>query len=121
MTLSYSLATFCRPNSSFPFDILQHNVHIRHRRDYDEHKAVVVVKHHYQGCQLTCTHEYTSASQRLRQPMFKCGLQSRVAYIKHTISCGLQSSEFGKHIIYNRKKQTRTLRIRKQILQTMMS
>ena len=27
-------------------------MHIHHRRDYDEQKAVVVVKHHYQGYQL---------------------------------------------------------------------
>jgi len=47
--------------------------------------------------------------------MFKCGLQSSPAYINYTISCALQSSEFGKRIIYYRKMQTRTLRIRKQI------
>ena len=94
---------------------------LRHKRDYDEQKAVVVVKHHCQGCQLTGTHEYANASQRLRQPMFKCGLQSMATYINYTISCALQSSEFGKHIIHYRKKQTRTLRIRKQMLQTMTS
>ena len=43
MTLSLSLATFCRPNSFLAFDFLQHHVHIRHRRDYDKQKAVVVV------------------------------------------------------------------------------
>jgi len=43
MTLSLSLATFCRPNSSFAFKFLQHHVQIRHRRDYDEQKAVVVM------------------------------------------------------------------------------
>ena len=43
MTLSLSLVTFCRLNSSFAFDFLQHHVHIRHRRDYDQQKAVVVV------------------------------------------------------------------------------
>jgi len=42
MTLSLSLATFCRPNSLFAFYSLQHHVHIRHSRDYDEQKAVVV-------------------------------------------------------------------------------
>jgi len=42
MTLSLSLATFCRPNS-LAFHFLQHHVHIRHRRDYDKQKAVVVV------------------------------------------------------------------------------
>ena len=42
MTLSLSLATFCRPNSSFAFDFLQHHVHIRYRRNYDSQKAVVV-------------------------------------------------------------------------------
>jgi len=46
MKLSVSLATFCRPNSSFAFDFFQHHVHIRHRRDYDQHKPVAVVKHH---------------------------------------------------------------------------
>jgi len=44
MTLSLSLAAFCRLNSSFAFDFLQHHVHIRHRRNYDEQKAVVVVE-----------------------------------------------------------------------------
>jgi len=43
MTLSLSLATFCRPNSFFAFDILQHHVHIRHRKGYDKQKALVVV------------------------------------------------------------------------------
>jgi len=32
-----------RPNSLFTLNSLQHHVHIRHRRDYDEQKAVVVV------------------------------------------------------------------------------
>jgi len=44
MTLSLSLATFCRPNSSFVFDFLQHYVHIGHTRNYDKQKAVVVVE-----------------------------------------------------------------------------
>jgi len=43
MTLSLSLATFCRPDSYFAFDLLQHHVHIRHSRDYDKQKAVVMV------------------------------------------------------------------------------
>ena len=43
MALSISLATFCRPNSSFTFDFLQHHVHIRHSRDYDKQKTVVLV------------------------------------------------------------------------------
>jgi len=42
MALSLSLATFCRPNS-LAFDFLHHHVHIRHRRDYDKQKTVVVV------------------------------------------------------------------------------
>jgi len=42
MTLSLSLATFCRPNSSFVFDFLQHHVQIRHKRNYNNQKAVVV-------------------------------------------------------------------------------
>ena len=29
---------------------LQHHVHIHHRRDYDEQKAVIVVNQHCQGC-----------------------------------------------------------------------
>jgi len=33
MTLSLSLATFRRTNSSFAFDFLQQHVHIRHSRD----------------------------------------------------------------------------------------
>jgi len=44
MTLSVSLATFCRPNYSFAFDFFQHHVHIRHRWDYDQQKAVLVVQ-----------------------------------------------------------------------------
>jgi len=43
MTFSLSLATFCRTNSSFAFDFLQQHVHIRHKEDCDEQKAVVVV------------------------------------------------------------------------------
>jgi len=53
MTLSFSLSTFCRPNYIFAFYSLQHHVHICHRRDYEKQKAVVVVKDHCQGCQLT--------------------------------------------------------------------
>jgi len=41
--LSLSLATFFQPNSLFTFYYLQHHMLIRHRRDYDEQKAVVVV------------------------------------------------------------------------------
>jgi len=52
MTLSLSFATFCRPNYLFAFSSLQHHVHIRHMRGYDEQKAAVLVKDHYQGCQL---------------------------------------------------------------------
>ena len=44
MMLSLSLATFCRPNSSFAFDFLQHHVHIRHSKNYDKQKAVVMVE-----------------------------------------------------------------------------
>jgi len=44
MTLSLSSARFCRPNSSFAFDFLQHQVHIRHMRVYDDQKAVVMVQ-----------------------------------------------------------------------------
>jgi len=44
MTFSPSLATFCRPNSSFTLDCLQQHVHIHNRRDYDKQKAVVVVQ-----------------------------------------------------------------------------
>ena len=51
MTPNLSLATFCRPNSLFAFCSLRNHVHIRHRRDYYEQKAVVVVKHLYEGCQ----------------------------------------------------------------------
>jgi len=36
MTLSHSLATFCRPNSLLAFYSLQHHAYTRHRRDYDE-------------------------------------------------------------------------------------
>jgi len=44
MTLSLSMATFCRPNFSFAFDFLQQHVHILHSRNYDKQKAVVVVE-----------------------------------------------------------------------------
>ena len=40
-SLSRSLATFCR-NSSVAFDFLEYHVHIRHRRDYDKQKVVVM-------------------------------------------------------------------------------
>jgi len=52
MTLSLSFATFCWPNCLFAFYSLQHHVRIRHRSDYVEQKTVLVVKHHYQVCQL---------------------------------------------------------------------
>jgi len=42
MTLSLSLAKFCRRSSLFTFYSLQHHVHIRHRGNYVEQKAVVV-------------------------------------------------------------------------------
>jgi len=51
MTPSLSLATFVDQTLVLPcFSSLQHHVDIRHRRDYDEQKVVVVVNHHYQGC-----------------------------------------------------------------------
>jgi len=121
MTLSLSSATFCRPNSSFAFDFLQHHVHAHHRRDYDELKAVVVVW----ASLIRETHEYASvenAFQRLRHPIFKCGLQSRAAYmnfwhdfVRLTIKVGKQSSYYGRHIMDYWKKQTRTLRINENI------
>ena len=44
MTLHLSLAGYVFfQHSHFAFYSLQHHVHIRHRRDYDEQKAVVVV------------------------------------------------------------------------------
>ena len=52
MTISFSLAMFCRQSSLFAFYYLQYCVQVHHRRDYDEQKAVAVVMHHYQGCQL---------------------------------------------------------------------
>jgi len=52
MMLSLSLATFLWPSSLSALYSLQHHVHICHRRDYVEQKAVAVVKHHYQGFQL---------------------------------------------------------------------
>jgi len=42
MTLSLSLATFFRPNSSFVFYSLQHHVQIRRRRNYEQEAVVVV-------------------------------------------------------------------------------
>jgi len=59
MTLSFSLATFCLPNSLFAFSSLQLHLNIVHRRDYDEQKAVVLVEHHNQGCQLKAKHAST--------------------------------------------------------------
>jgi len=50
MTFSLSLVMIFRTNTRVTFDFLQHHVHIHHRRDCDEHKAVVVGKHHFQGC-----------------------------------------------------------------------
>jgi len=43
MTVSLSLATFCRPNTYFAFSSLQYHVYIHQRRDYDKQKAIVVV------------------------------------------------------------------------------
>jgi len=53
MTLSLSWATFLPTKLFFAFYSLQHHAYIRHRRDYDEQKAVVVVKHHYRGYEKT--------------------------------------------------------------------
>jgi len=39
MTLSLSLASFCRQLSLFAFYLLQHHVNIRPNKDYDEQKA----------------------------------------------------------------------------------
>jgi len=36
----------------FSYSILFSTSRARHRRDYDEQKAVAVVNHHYQGCHL---------------------------------------------------------------------
>jgi len=50
MVLGLSLAMYF--STKLYFHILfssMHHVHICHRKDYDEQKAVVVVKHHYQG------------------------------------------------------------------------
>jgi len=54
-----SWLNFFGPNSVFTFYSLQHHVHIRNRRVYDEQKAVVVMKHHHQGCQLDAGHANT--------------------------------------------------------------
>jgi len=43
-----SLATFCR-RYSFAFYFLQHHVHIRHRRDYDNRRQLWWCKHHWYG------------------------------------------------------------------------
>jgi len=37
---------------------------LRHRRDYDEQRADVVVKHHYQGCQLNAKRASTPKDLR---------------------------------------------------------
>jgi len=109
MTLSLSLATFFRPNSSFAFDSLQHHVHIRHRRDYDEEQAGVVVKASSPGQPIKQEiHKYANVAngpQRLRQPLFKCGLQSRAT--KNPVNTVSTFSTSG--------KSKRTLRISENI------
>jgi len=65
MMLSLSLAMFCRPNSSFVFNFLQHHVHIRHRRNYDKQKAVAAMY----ASLIREIHEYANVvneSQRFR-------------------------------------------------------
>jgi len=42
--LSLSLAAYFQQNFFFTSYSLQHHVHIHHRREYDEQKAVVVVQ-----------------------------------------------------------------------------
>jgi len=70
MTLSLSLATFCRPNSLSAFYSLQHNVHTPSQMHYDEQMAVVVVyatAYYYQELPIkpeTC--EQAEVPQRLR-------------------------------------------------------
>ena len=53
ITLSLPWLCFFQSNSLFTFHSLQHHGRIRHRRDYDEQKAGVVVKYHYQGYEQT--------------------------------------------------------------------
>jgi len=64
MTLSLSLATFLPTKFFFRLDFLQHHVYIRHRRDYDKQKTVVVI----QASLIREMHKYANvanASQRL--------------------------------------------------------
>jgi len=51
--LGYVLSTTLFSHS---LSSLQHHVHTHDRRDYDEHRAVVVVTHPYQGYQLRTKH-----------------------------------------------------------------
>jgi len=72
----------------FAFCYLQHRAHIRHRKDYYEHIAVVVMKASLPESPVEReTFQYAKVSQRFRHPMFKCGLD----LFFNTISCGLHS------------------------------
>jgi len=94
MTLSLSLFTFCRPNSLFPFYSLQHHVLIRHRRNYGEQKAVVVVKHHYQGCQLNAKRASTRKCLRGLSNLYSSAAydKGRLTLIFNAVSYGLHST-----------------------------
>jgi len=63
--LSLWLRFFDKTLFSNYLSCLQHHVHARHSRDYDEQKAVAMVKRHYQGCQKQNV-LYTKVSQRFR-------------------------------------------------------
>jgi len=52
-TAVFPLLRFVEHTLLFTFSCLQYHVNIFHRKDYDEQKAVLLRKHHYQGCQLT--------------------------------------------------------------------
>jgi len=93
MTLRLSLATFCRPDNSFAFDFLQHDVHIRHRTDYDKQKAVVVVIAYAPLIRETNVREHGECISKGLGNLCSSAVynQGQLTLIFNTISCGLQS------------------------------
>jgi len=67
MTISLSLATFYRPSSLFAFYSFLHHVHIRHRRNYNEQMALVMVQAARSALPIKCEgYYYANVCRKLR-------------------------------------------------------
>ena len=85
MTPNLALATFYRPNFLFAF-------FFRHRRNYDEQNAVVVVKHCYQRLPIK---RKRASTQKYFRGMGNLCLSAAYINFLNTISCGSESNKYG--------------------------